>query len=430
MESKKWGDRSIFIKLFIVAILLIYASIFNDLYSEKTLYIAAFINFIIAFGLAMQFKRSPFIFPILFLYAYTLYSIFIGRYYKPEIAPINIIIDYGYDKSALLIILLVSIILVYLLKSSKNFHLDFSQVFITKKTSKYFAFASLAAGVMMQLLYLDTSIIGERAGYTPEYEYSIVFYIFALYYSHGLNSNAKWAIALVITAFVFRDFYYGHRVTGLQSLSALYFFRLSHFYSFSRFIYVFILGISFMLLVSSYRADFSLDISIVEILKSLFGEHMLSLNTAVYAYVASLTFIATRDLLSFEQVLTHLYNFIVSMIIPGTYGQSLYEISKEYYQHANGGILPMYLYFYLGWVSIPLTAVLMSKYMNLIYKLEKKRFKKFYVLIFSYIFVTSSRWIMYSPNQLFRGVLLFSTVFLFLSLLEKILEKLPSKVRA
>ena len=120
---------------------------------------------------------------------------------------------------------------------------------------------------------------------------------------------------------------------------------------------------------------------------------------------------------------------MVSMIMPGTYGQSLYEISKEHYQHSNGGILPLYLYFYLGWMSIPITAVIISKYLNLISKLEEKRFKKYHVLIFSYIFVTAPRWILYSPNQLIRGVLLFSMVFLFLLLLEIFLEKILSKVK-
>ena len=54
----------------------------------------------LAFSLIPLFlhRRSPYLGPIFLVLSYVIYSIFIGRYFSPELAPaINAVIDYEFD---------------------------------------------------------------------------------------------------------------------------------------------------------------------------------------------------------------------------------------------------------------------------------------------------------------------------------------------
>ncbi len=404
--------------------LIVYAAIFKEIYSPDTFHIAALVNFVLTAGLAFAYRKSAFLFPVLFLYAYVLYSIFVGRYYIPENSPvINNVIGNEQDENALFIVLGVTVVLTLMLKDPRGFFVfDPNSKEFASRGSAFLTIIALTVAVLLNVIYLDNSQIGQRADYKPQYEYSVVFYILAFYYSRGMNASFRILVTVIALSFAFRDFYFGHRATGLQILMTSYFFIFSNFYTFKRFILVAVIGSPFMTIVAAYRSNFSIENLNFETFSALIGGQMLAFDTAYYAYVASLTFLSVREMLQMDQILIHLYNYAVSLVLIGNYGESLYQISKNFYQHSNGGILPFYLYFYLGAAAIPISAILMTSYLNLMSRLDLRKNRGFVILIFAYIFATSPRWVMYSPNPLIRGVMIFMIVALCFAVIDRALK--------
>ena len=364
-------------------------------------------NLLISILSVIKFRRSPFFGPFFFILAYTVYSILIGRYLFPEIAAINEIINYEYD--------FVGLILIYLFTTSislqvKNGVSRKYRIVPVSRSPKnlIISLVCLIVAVLSQFIF-STTVESGRAGYSAMYEYSIVFYIIALFYS--LNTKyLKYFVLSVFFLMIFRDIQLGHRATSIQISLLIYALVLSRYYTFKRFLLAFCIATVFMNLVAVYRSTFSFEIdAMVDQLIFLFTVKYLAVDTAYFAYVASLTFLSVREMVSASVIMSNLGDFIVSLIVPGTYGKSLYSISKEHYQHANGGILPLYLFYYFGYLAIPIITTVLAYYFNLLVKDPRNTLKG---LVFIYVFVTIPRWLLYAPTQLFRGVLLFCLVVL------------------
>lgn len=393
------------------------------------LYVPAFINVVASGILAFLYRRSAFIFPVLFLYCYVVYSIFIGRYLVPEIAPrINGIIDYEYDGVGLIIVSATTAFIALLLRPPNNFYRSpLRSDNLTGERNILLSLFCLITGVLIELFFIDrqNTVFGGRASYSPIYEYGVIFYIFSFYFARGYHRIFSYGIGCIAIFFAFRDFSMGHRATGIQLFFVCYFFILSRYYSYKRFLAVCSIGVPLMTAVAVFRGSWSISEMSLESLLTLLTTKYLAFDTAYFAYVASLSFVAVRELADMTTLFGQFLDFLGSQIVIGTVGQSLYEISKESYQHANGGILPFYLYYYLGLASIPITAWLIASYFNLIAVATTKTISAQTMMIFSYIFATSPRWLIYSPNQLLRGVLIFFIVFFFLRVTHKLLTVKP-----
>ena len=83
------------------------------------------------------------------------------------------------------------------------------------------------------------------------------------------------------------------------------------------------------------------------------------------------------------------------MLVVGTVGESLYAISKKYYAHVNGGILPVYFYYYLGVLAAPISAALVAGYFNLI--IASRGWDSALSLIYIYI-LNSAKMASLQPN--------------------------------
>ena len=155
------------------------------------LYVPAFVNFIASGILAFSYRRSPFIFPVLFLYCYVVYSIFIGRYFAPEIAPrINAIIDYEYDGIGLILVSGTTAFLALLLKPPNHFyHSPLYSDNLRGERNLLLSLICLITGVLIELFFIDSdnTVFGGRASYSPIYEYGVIFYIFSLYFARGYH---------------------------------------------------------------------------------------------------------------------------------------------------------------------------------------------------------------------------------------------------
>lgn len=374
--------------------------------ADGILLLLSIINTIVALMGLIRFRKSPFIAPIFLVLAYVTYSITIGRYLFPEIAPnINGVIGLEFDFLGLFIVLLFLSIFSVSLNKSLNTTINISPT-SHSSVNTIISVVSIIIALIMQFSFMRAVESG-RGEYTPIYEYSIVFCIISLFYS--LNSPILKRIILVILgAMILRDFSLGHRATAIQITMLIYALVLTKYYSFKKLISLFCISILIFNLVAAYRASFSFSVDMIfDNLYFSVTEQYFAADTAYFAWVASLTFLSVQNVTPIAEIINNLINFSLSMIVPGTVGSNLYTITKEFYQHANGGILPLYMFYYFSYLAIPITSLVVAAYFNLLSATNHVSFKH---LVFIFVFVTTPRWLIYAPTALFRGVALFAIV--------------------
>lgn len=285
-------------KFFIVVLCLASMLLVTSQAPQSNLSLSAFLNVLSAVLLGFLYRRSPFLFPVLALYSYVLYSILIGRYLHPGLAEkINSIIDYSYDAEAIILVASTTLLLALLLKNPATFKASDKMLSGNRSRRNFIlSFVCLCIGVAIQLLFIDSAntVHGGRASYSSTYEYGVIFYIFAFYFALGYPRSVLLFIGLVALLFAFRDFSLGHRATGIQLILACYIFIFSKFYSWQRFLMACVGGTFLMAFVALYRGTWSYSESAFLLLDSVTQKYF-AFDTAYFAYVASLTFIAVRD---------------------------------------------------------------------------------------------------------------------------------------
>lgn len=386
--------------------------------ADDILVLLSVINTIVALMGLIRFRKSPYIAPIFLVLAYVTYSITIGRYLFPEIAPnINGVIGLEYDFLGLFIVFLFVSIFSISLSKSLNTPVNIGPI-IDSQLNDFISVVSIIVALIMQFSFM-TAVESGRGEYSPIYEYSIVFCIVSLFYS--LNSpRLKIVILAILGAMIIRDFSVGHRATAIQITMLIYALVLTKYYSFKKLISLFCIGVLIFNLVAAYRASFSFSINMIfDNFNFLLTEQYFAADTAYFAWVASLTFLSVQDVTPFAEIINNLRDFLLSMIVPGTVGSNLYTISKEQYQHANGGILPLYMFYYFSYLAIPITSLVVAAYFNLLSTTNNVSFKH---LVFLFVFVTTPRWLIYAPTALFRGVALFAIIVLVMFCLKNLLN--------
>ena len=113
-----------------------------------------------------------------------------------------------------------------------------------------------------------------------------------------------------------------------------------------------------------------------------------------------------------------LYIFLGSKIVDS----NLAVYTRQYYVHYYGGVLPLYMYFYLGILGI-MFIVLYLKFWIKKMNESSKKVSHLQRCLCIYISACVPRWYLYSPSSLFRGVLIFIFVYKMVELLDMILKK-------
>jgi hypothetical protein len=217
------------------------------------------------------------------------------------------------------------------------------------------------------------------------------------------------------------DFYGGSRVTGIQLIIIFLLFNFSKYLNARNIVIFMFFGLIIANILSVYRGDYSLSIQDLSLgISKLFNEG-LAFDTSYFAYFASLTFIGTIDYYSVVERLGHFMNFFISQFYPGEFGESLYQISRRHFFHSNGGVLPIYMYYYLGAVGSVMISFVVVMYMKILNNYLKVKF--LYIVMGVYFVVTVPRWYLYSPYQLLRGMLLIIIVYSFFELFRKYIIK-------
>ena len=300
--------------------------------------------------------------------------------------------------------------------------------FTRQKTNSIVIIAlMLVLAMLLRFGYTRPEVIGQSRGYySPLYEYSIVLFIVG-YYIAGKSSFANLFLDILLFLFAAQNLLYGGRVTAFQLLTVWLFVRVSPRV---RNYQIVIMGLALFVLFSwigSSREGWvasglrGVSRAIDTVVKNGFAW-----DTAYSAWFTSLTFIAFFASASSQLRLGFFLRWLASIVLGSSRvaNSSLPNITRVQYVHYGGGFLPVYFYSYLGYIGVVLIALFVVFMLRTINAScdrtdgKKGKGSAFMASICSlYIVATASRWYLYSPSQLTRGLLLcllVSSVLLFI----------------
>ena len=242
------------------------------------------------------------------------------------------------------------------------------------------------------------------------YEYFIVFFLLAYYYS---NQNKPHFIILLSLSFAYiiKSLLYGGRIEVVQLLLLCYFILvIDHklIIKPSKIIFVCLIFYYFNQIFSSIRSN---PIPLLQ------GDYISYLNPFesysnsgnVYVSNEGDVFQSSVRLIGLIEnglldVFTRIKAFIglfLSIIVPSSWlpeEASLITYKKDIYNSGGGGLIAVYFYAFLGWLG----PFIISAYIFWIYRLTsiyKNIYLKLYALM---IFSTFPRWFAYNPIILFK----------------------------
>lgn len=241
------------------------------------------------------------------------------------------------------------------------------------------------------------------------FEYSLIIFIICYYYSE--NRLQEIFLALLAFCYIYKNLSGESRVVSLQLIIVMYLFnkRLRKHRMFML-LFVVVLVVLFSFIGYSRVNNDFFGLSLNSAL-DIFRKEYLANDTSYSSYFTSITFLKTRDFTSLNDRLILLCKFVLSIFVGGTLAgtdSSLPAYTHRFFLHYYGGVLPIYIYFYLGWTGVCCIAVYV---VYLLKKIGGKITGGVQKCMCVYVVATVPRWYLYSPLQLFRGVMLTFVVF-------------------
>lgn len=398
---------------FILAAFLILFGLDYDLRPFSYLYIIL-INVI----MVIKCRRNMLMFLILFIIAYSNYSIIYANF----IGHINSIFtekitDTVSCRSLNVLLLFNCLLHIFMIKNIPV--TPDNRVFINRNNKDWPVIIILLV-ILLMVFFLgfeQPEIEGGRGNPHPIYEYSIIFFILYFYYSGG----NKWIVTLglfFVLIYSAQNQIVGGRILALQFLLCAYIFIFMHKIQIKYMLILMIIAFFFLSVIGSARGaimEGNTDIKNV-VLYTL--EKGGALDTAYAAYFASETFVYLRSIFPDGEILRLSVAFIKSIFVGASEDMVLPNISSDYINHYGGGVYPLYMYFYMGRVGMILAVLLLRGYFLVITHLNcnshgLSRCLSVFVVCHTF------RWYLYTPLGLFRAVLFLVVVYVSLEMVHR-----------
>lgn len=248
---------------------------------------------------------------------------------------------------------------------------------------------------------------GVRGTPSSFYEYSIIVFIIAVYYS-GKNRLLHFILTALMVAFALQNFVFGGRVTGLQLIVCWILCFMIDRISVKKMLPFAIVGFVILSIIGEMRASVKINTdSIAASVKRSF-ENGITLDTAYSSYFTSLTFLKYRETIGLGERVELAFRYLLSVFLGGSVSRSnLANITRSMILHYYGGILPFFAYFYLGFWGLPILGIYLRKQFQWIIRADQNS-SGLIRCITVWLSVTVFRWYLFSPSQLIRGVLVLS----------------------
>lgn len=413
--NKNSKKKLIFSKISILRIILCVISLFLFFYnyansfnmSNEDIIITTIMILILSILDVLIFLRNWLMFIIFSCIAYFNYSILMANY----ISKINNTIFTSFSdeivaKIGINILLLFMVVVNIILPQRVNNN-NFKENYLINKENQntYLVMGiSLVLIIILILGFSRPDLAGERGTPSQIYEYSLIFFIIGFNFSGRKKFNIV-ILSVILFLFTLQNFSYGGRVIGIQLIICWFVMIYSYKTSIGKIVPVIIAFFILMTSIGIFRANFSLTTSSIENAIQKIINEKLTLDTAYAAYYTSLTFIKVEEFNTFVMRIEMFKSFILSMFIGGSRvaNSSLAEYTHQFYFHYNGGILPFFFHYYIGWFGVLISGVLTGGYCRIINKIgnnTREVIKCIGVFLVCHVF----RWYLYSPSGLIRGV--------------------------
>jgi len=260
--------------------------------------------------------------------------------------------------------------------------------------------------------------------YSPLYEYSIIIFLFAILYAN--TRKKKIIVTIFIFLFIIQDIIWGGRVTSLQLILLLSFTIFYDFLTTKRLLLFFVAGLLCLSAVGIYRVRYDFEGNLIAYAFAYLKKSWFVLDTATYAYGASVTQLHAEQFASIPERITSFFNYFLYIFWGGFLSMSDFLgretitrvdfFAREHYFHYGGGLFPFYFHFWFGWIGPIFAGILLAKFISFFSKQQFWLWKLFFLLLL----ITVPRWYLYTPINAFRPFLFFIIVYAINNFLESL----------
>lgn len=260
-----------------------------------------------------------------------------------------------------------------------------------------------------------SSLGGERGSPSAIYEYSTVVFI-AAFYLAGNRRGLKLLILALLAMFAFQNIAYGGRSTAIQLLIIAFFFVFNEKMHTRILIITAIVFLVAMIGYGAVRTSIWSE-GIVGLAKGFVETLDLGMawNTAYSSWHTSITFIRFEEIILPGQHQHYLNQWLLSIPLGGSAVEdsTLAVLTRPFFYHDFGGVLPIYVWFYFGIPGVVASGVLVAALSSATNRLDPLSVSNSRSALMSscwlctiYFVASSPRWFLYSPSQITRGLLL------------------------
>ena len=246
--------------------------------------------------------------------------------------------------------------------------------------------------------YIRNSVTDEYVSMTnSSYEYIPVFILLAWYFA-GKNKYKKAIIFFVLILYSSIPLFYGDRSAAILGILLLYFI----FFKDKMNVVITLLVILVFLLLFNFIGIYrNGTIGFFDAISQAFSNGLTS-NTISYSYYTGTTIIALKNEVNLSYG-AYFIRFLQSLFLGGSVENSnLALISKNYYYHLGGGIMPMYFYGYFGIIGVVTGSAIVGFLIRFISKKDTNISKLLIITITIYAY----RWYVYGPTAFFRSAII------------------------
>ena len=320
--------------------------------------------------------------------------------------------------SGVAIFVIISFLLCYNYKNKckDNFDVNENNVNVTKKSYdiSLIIIISIISIVLIDYFALHILSVSRQI-----YEYLLILFVFGFYYSkmsrRKIYKNLLFVLMIISTVV---NMYQGARVISLQPMIAYFFVFYDDLINYKKLIISFIIVILIFTFFGLYGDMLDSGISLKQLTFSYLIDNLLArkftLDTSIAAYWSGLTFIECTNFIPLHDRITNFLQFLTSYLLFGAKSgyKDVYNISREYYLHYNGGFISSYFYYWLSWPGVILVSIYVGKILKLFLYKDDNEFKKIFKI---YVVATIPRWYLYYPTALFRGTFIFIILYILFS---------------
>lgn len=254
-------------------------------------------------------------------------------------------------------------------------------------------------------------------------EYTSILILLGYYFANKSNHEDK-LLTLIAVLILIRLLFIGGRITAIQMAFIIFAYYFLHKFNYGVIFFVFclgVIGLTFVGFLGDGYANPTFDLFLEKV-----QEKMMTNDTSVYAYFASMRFLETIDIVSFGERFKLFTNFIIA-IFAGNMSDpsvSVPAFTAKYFAHWYGGLLPFHLFFYLSYFGLFIASFGMAFF---IYKVSSINLYSgsFWRLFSVYFLFTCTRWYLYGPETLSRGFLLFFVLYNLFKLIARSFKLTP-----